>query len=164
MTNYTAITPREIFDQRNTLVVQRRKEGLSLGKIAAEFQISRERVRQIIRRADPVLSKQLTKQIAKQRAQSRPRVVRKALIKNLLAQGKSLEEIQQTLDISGIIFQRLLRALHTEGVAIPGRRFYGILTFNEIKAMVDQGKSSKEIAEQYHVSISNVNRILREGK
>ena len=157
-------THRQIAEQRNTLVIQRRKEGLSLGQIAEEFKISRERVRQILNNTDAKLAKQLTRQITRQRTQNCPTAQRKVTIKNLLAQGVPLEDIQKTLDVSGIIFQRLLRLLKQDGVEIPGKRFYGILNFSKVKTLQDQGMTLEEIATKHNVSVANVKRILREKK
>ena len=160
-----------VFTERNAEIVELRRQGNTLDAIAQRYSITRERVRQIVRRHNKISDNPVNIEAARRLArQPKPELLeRRTKIVELRRTGLSYQQIADAL---GIKKNEVSQCVHTYNRSVAptlkvsvedNRDRISDETKNGIIQERENGMTTAAMAKQFGVSIGTVNRMLKES-
>lgn len=151
-------------DARNAEIVRLRKSGMALLEIGKKYNVSKERIRQIIAVYNVTVAPDQRVPDMVVRKSTQVLMERKERIKALLDAGKSTDEIAKTLGISGQLLLHTMALLRKEGILIPKMLKPGKIDLHVARRMRAAGATLKTIATRFGVTIPSVQQLLDKHK
>lgn len=150
--------------ERDEKIVALRKQGMSLAEIGALFDVSRERIRQIIDDFNSTAS--IVEQVPHFNSATKKSEIeeKKEEIKALLVEGFSVGEIVRKLGVSGTLVGRVRALLRQEGVLLSKNEKKNKIDLQVARRMRAAGATFQTIAHRFGVSVPTVFKLLERYK
>ena len=160
---------RSAIKKRNKEIIELRKKGETLESIGLRYNLTRERIRQIILAHNKQAS--ITDQVPSFSAEQRKRhekkekiLEKKELIKALLDEGKTLAEVALKLGITRTLLYQAEPLLREFGILFPKNKNESKINLDVASRMRSAGATYRTIANKFGVSAPSVYSYLLKHK
>ena len=150
--------------ERDEKVVTLRKQGLSLREIGEMFGLTRERVRQIVETYNASASIAERVPHFNSASVSKKKFPKKDLVKALLEDGKTLDEISLELGISASSLSKVVALLRKEGIVCSKPQKGAKINFEVARRMRAAGATLQTIADRFDCTVPSVHQLLDKHK